>query len=137
MHAMATFRSGMLALLLLASTVPAAGGADRGTIAYVDENGEIHAVAPDGTNDRKLATAEPLQPIAYRPAQGDGRNFFTWPVWSPDATRLAAFRVSGEGDAMVDSLYLIDVATTRVVERYEQAGLRPIYAYWSPTGDRL
>jgi TolB protein len=137
MHEMATFRSGLLALLLLASTVTVALGAERGTIAYVDENGEIHAVAPDGTNDRKLATAEPLQPIAYRPAQDDGRNFFTWPVWSPDATRLAAFRVSGEGDSMVDSLYVIDVATTRVVERYERPGLRPIYAYWAPAGDRL
>jgi TolB protein len=126
-------RSIAFALML---TAAAAAAADRGTIAYVDEAGEIHAVLPDGSADRKLATAEPLQPIAFRPA-AEGRNFFTWPVWSPDATRLAAFRVTGEGEAIVDSVYIIDVATTRVVERYEQPGLRPIYAYWSPSGDRL
>ena len=25
----------------------------------------------------------------------------------------------------------------RIAERYERPGLRPIYAYWSPAGDRL
>ncbi|MGH7802791.1 MAG: eIF2A-related protein, partial [Candidatus Binatia bacterium] len=128
--------SALVCAVLVAASV--ASGADRGTIAYIDEAGEIHAVAPDGSNDRKLATAEPLQPIAYRPTQeSGGRNFFTWPVWSPDATRLAAFRVTGEGEALLDSVYVIDVATRRVVERYERPGLRPIYAYWSPAGDRL
>jgi TolB protein len=125
-----------IAGVLLLAAVSAAPAAERGLVAYVNEEGEIHAIRPDGTADRKLASGEPLQPISFRPA-ADGRDFFTWPLWSPDATRIAAFRVTGEGQAVVDSVYIIDVASTRIVERYERPGLRPIYAYWSPAGDRL
>jgi TolB protein len=127
-------------LLGIACGGSAAAAADSALIAYVNEGGEIHTIAGDGSNDRTLAVAgQALQPIAFSfDRVAEERNFFTWPVWSPDSRRIAAFRVSrGEAQAVVDSLYVIDVESTRVVERYERPGLRPIYAYWSPDGERL
>ena len=51
-------------------------------IAYVDNQGQIWTVAPDGSDRKKVSP--------------DELGFYTWPTWSPDARRLAFSGVVGE-----------------------------------------
>ncbi|MEA2624044.1 MAG: TolB protein [Candidatus Binatota bacterium] len=109
-----------------------------GLIAYVDLEGELWVVHPDGTDPRKLTKGGPVHAISFSPTQGDqGDDFYTWPAWSPDGKRVMVFRVSQEGEQLIDGLYVFDAASSRILDVYSSPKLRPIYAYWSPDGTRL
>jgi TolB protein len=43
--------------------------------------------------------------------------------------------VGQEGNT--DGLYIFDVVTSQILHAYKAPGLRPIYAYWAPTGQHL
>ncbi len=123
-----------LACVLLAAST--ALGANL--IAYVDGNGDLYVIQPDGTNRRKLASGEVLQRIAF-PTQSvqEGGDFYSWPVWSPDGNRLACFHVAPGATGSIDGLYIFDVLSSQVLHAYQEPGLRPIYAYWAPHGEHL
>lgn len=114
------------------------GYAETNRIAYVDSVGDIYTIQPDGNGRRKLASGEVLQTIAFTPQRiQDEQGFYSWPVWSPDGSRVACFRmVSGENEH-VDGLYMFDVASSQVLHSYKAPGLQPIYAYWAPNNQHL
>ena len=126
----------VLLLSCLLFALPAASATDL--IAYVDGEGDLYLIQPDGKGRRNLASGEVLQPIAFsRRLVKSGQDFYSWPVWSPDGNRLACFRVVAGEAENTDGLYIFDVASSQVLHAYQEPGLRPIYAYWAPTGQHL
>jgi TolB protein len=113
--------------------------AEPNRIAYVDPTGDIYTIQPDGEGRRKLASGEMLQTIAFipRPIQDEEKGFYSWPVWSPDGSRIASFRLVAGEDSQIDGLYMFDVASSQVLHSYKAPGLQPIYAYWAPNSQHL
>ena len=126
----------VLLMLCLLDTAPAFSSTNL--IAYVDGAGDLYTIQSDGTSKRQLASGEVLQTIAFSGRLvKNGRDFYSWPVWSPDGTRLACFRVVAEEEEATDGLYIFEVASSQVLNSYKEPGLRPIYAYWAPNGQHL
>jgi TolB protein len=118
--------------------VARSASADPNLIAYINDEGELFVVQPNGEGRRKLASGALLQQIAFSPQQSTtGREVYSWPVWSPDGSRLACFRVNNKGDGPTDGFYIFDVNNAQVLHAYEGPGLRPIYAYWAPNSQNL
>ena len=88
------------------------------TIVYVSgSTTTLHAVAPDGSNERELASL---------------KNIVLWPDWSPDGGLVA---VSAEVDKQLDVFTITADGTRR-----DQRLARPSDEYspsWSPDGKRL
>ena len=115
-------------------------------IAYVSPNGDLFTVDPDGGNLSQLTGG--LQ--AGSGAQGDVQaqllrmdEYYTWPTWSADGTKLAASRVIVREDEPEITLQVMDARSGGGQTIYENgiAGLiadgAPHYIYWAPAGDRL
>ena len=125
-------------LLMLCLLDTASAFSSTNLIAYVDGAGDLYTIQSDGTSKRQLASGEVLQTIAFSGRLvKNGRDFYSWPVWSPDGTRLACFRVVAEEEEATDGLYIFEVASSQVLNSYKEPGLRPIYAYWAPNGQHL
>jgi len=130
------FKFAVLLILCLFYPLPVISGINL--IAYIDEAGDLYTVKPDGTGRRKLASGEVLQAITFSNRSiKSGRDFYSWPVWSPDGTRLACFRMVADEEGQTDELYIFEVASSQVLNSYNEPGLRPIYAYWAPDGQHL
>jgi len=107
-------------------------------IAYIGGEGALYTIQPDGNGKRKLAFGELLQTIALSPQQvQNSRDFYSWPVWSPDGSRLACFHVVTAEAGQTDGLYIFDVANAQILHSYKAQGLQPIYAYWAPNSKQL
>jgi TolB protein len=112
--------------------------AELNLIAYIGGEGALYTVQPDGNGKRKLAFGELLQTIAFSPRRVQtGRDFYSWPVWSPDGSRLACFHVATAEDGQTAGLYIFDVTNAQVLHSYKAQGLEPIYAYWAPNNKQL
>ena len=115
-------------------------------IAYVSPNGDLFTVDPDGGNLAQLTGG-------FQPGQGSEGSvqaqalrldeYYAWPTWSADGTKLAASRVV-VGEARTEiTLEVMDARTGRgeTVYENEQAGLiadgAPHYIYWAPSGNTL
>lgn len=59
----------------------------------------------------------------------------SWPSWSPDGGRIAAFRISREGGEA--RAVVCDATGVASVEGTALAGRLPIYLQWSPEGDAI
>ena len=128
----------IVAAMLLITTALPLSAATINRIAFVDRAGDLYVIRPDGTDRQKMASGELLQKVssAPRPVQR-GRDFYSWPAWSPDGQLLASFRVEINSGRPTDGLYIFDVGSTRVLHAYKEPGLQPIYAYWSPNRQQL
>ncbi|MCH8062297.1 MAG: PD40 domain-containing protein [Chloroflexi bacterium] len=100
-------------------------------IAYVDLEGQIHTISPDGLSIQDTISPE--------------EGFFTWPVWSPDGAQIAFSGItSGENRPGTLRLYVSHLADgeTRVIYTNEP-GMGPIlngmphYPIWSPDSSHL
>ena len=113
--------------------------ANTDLIAYIDAEGDLYTIQSDGNGKRKLASGELLQTIAFSPhrSQKSGRDFYSWPAWSPDGNRLACFHVLTEEDGQTNGLYIFDVTSSQVLYSYKAPGIQPIYAYWAPNSKQL
>ena len=115
-------------------------------IAYVSPNGDLFTVDPDGGGLSQLTgglqagggseggvQAQPLRMNEY----------YTWPTWSSDGTKLAASRVAVEEGGTNVTLQVMDARTGRSETVYEDDGGglvaqgAPHYIYWAPSGDKL
>ena len=117
----------------------AEAGSIPGRIAYIDRAGDLYTIKPNATDRRQLASGELLQTIAFQPAQSPGmnRSSYSWPVWSPDGSRLACFRMLANENGQNGELYIFDVSTSQVLNVHKEPSLQPIYAYWAPDGKHL
>jgi TolB protein len=126
----------LLLLCCLLYTAPVSSATNL--IAYIDGAGDIYVIQPDGNGRRKLASGEMLQTITFSPQWvRNGRDFYSWPVWSPDGNRLACFRMVAGEEESTDGLYIFDAVSAQVLHAYQAPGLRPIYAYWAPNNQQL
>ena len=114
-----------------ASLPPALPGPGVNRIAFVDLDGQVLSMNPDGSD---------LQSISA----GDG--FFTWPTWSPDAKTLVFSAVEGDrGSVPSIILYSFDTASKQKKKLFVGepgvAGLLAVgvvhYPLWSPDSKRL
>ena len=115
-------------------------------IAYVSPNGHLFTVDPNGDGLSQLTgglqagsgseggvQAQPLRMNEY----------YTWPTWSADGTKLAASRVVVEEGGTDVTLQVMDARTGRSETVYEDDGGglvaqgAPHYIYWAPSGDEL
>ena len=101
-------------------------------IAYVDIEGKIKTVSPDGLRSNQVSP--------------ESKGFFTWPTWSPDAAQLVYSGVlSDEGGLPTISLYASDLdgGNSRVIFVGEPGVATLLaegvvhYPLWSPNGVRL
>lgn len=84
-------------------------------IAFVNPDGQVETIAPDGSDRRPLT---------------DTGQRFLFPAWSPDGTHLA---VIGGGLRGTGVYLLQDVADNKEPEeRYFSNNQSPFYLYWSP-----
>ena len=125
------------------------GQVDR--IAYVSPNGNLLTVNPDGGDLAQLTgglQAEDAMPgfgsqgsVQAQPARVN--EYYTWPTWSADGTKLAASRVVIQEERTEITVQVMDSRTGRseTVFENEQPGLvadgAPHYIYWAPTGNAL
>lgn len=100
----------------VAAEVPAGDG---GRIAFVDPQGRLGTVAPDGSAARLLT--------------GEG-DVFLFPAWSPDGARLAALGQSSEGPGI---FVVEDTDGAGAIPLYVSRAGAPVYLYWSPDGDAV
>ena len=100
-------------------------------IAFVNGDGEVMTMRPDGLQSRKISP--------------DVEGFFTWPTWSPDAGTLVYSGVVDDGDELQLNLYASDNTggASRVLYASEpgEVGLLAQgvvhYPLWSPDGEHL
>jgi TolB protein len=92
-------------------------------ISFVDEEGQIGTVAPDGSDLRRITA-------------GDDR-IFLFPAWSPDAGQLAAVGSERDGGGI---FVLADEPAgpeNEPRQRYFSEDENPFYLYWSPDSTRI
>ena len=120
-------------------------------IAYVSSTGDLFTMDPDGERPSQLTGG--LQAGGGSPervSQGGAlaqplrmNEYYAWPTWSADGTKLAASRVVVEEGGTNVTLQVIDARTGRSETVYEDAGGglvaegAPHYIYWAPSGDEL
>lgn len=124
--------------LLHAAALHASASTSTNPIAYISSEGDLYLIEPDGEGKRRLASGEMLERITFSPQwTKQGRDFYSWPVWSPEGKRVACFRFAIEEDGPTEGLYIFDARSSQVLDAYQEQGLHPIYAYWSPNGQNL
>ena len=127
-------------------------------IAYIDAQGQLLTVRPDGSDRNSLSAGSvaggsegnsddagagrPLGGILAQPA---GRvRLYAWPTWSPDGSRIAVSRITGASanDAEI-SVQSLEAATGVGGAVFVNdapltiADGTPHYVQWSPDGRRL
>lgn len=89
-------------------------------IAYIDNDGQIVTIAPDGGSSRRLT---------------EGSTFFQFPAWSPDGRQIAAIGSNNLGGAVY---VLADVEQKQEpLSLYLSRRDAPFYLYWSPDGQTV
>ena len=117
-------------------------------IAYIDSNGQLVTVNPDGS-DRSTLTAgevaESLDRMGGVMAQPTSETrLYGWPVWSPDGSRIAVSLISGrrpsEAEMSVQSLESSNGVGGPVFVNSAPLTIAdgtPHYVQWSPDSQRL
>ena len=104
---MKTILAGVLALFSL-------GFAQQSRIAFINPEGQLATINPDGSDLRVLT---------------EGEQRFQFPVWSPDGAKLATIGVDRNGGFIQ---VLRDAVDTQAKDIYRNADQGAIYLYWSP-----
>ena len=102
-----------LVWVLLSAAVVSFAGAQR--VAFINPQGQLVTVAPDGKNERVLT------PPTRR---------YQFPAWSPTGNEIAVIGVGAEGGVFT----VKDRADAELKTLYENPA---IYLYWSPDGEKV
>lgn len=108
-----------LLLLVILGGAQAQKAEFAGRIAFVNLEGQLATVAPDGTAARTLTDSS----LRYR-----------FPAWSPVAKTIAAIGADPGGGGV---FLLEDRAGAKPQTLYQNLYGGPIYLYWSPDGKKL
>ena len=122
----AVLTAGLLTTGLVHAQTPALAG----RIAFINPEGRLATIAPDGSDVRVLSGAG---------------QFVQFPAWSLEGNRIAAIAVDTAADANGAAVYAFtdtpaDASGTSdaaPVELYRSAEEPPIYLYWSPDGETV
>ena len=110
-------------------------------IAYINSNGDLLTINPDGTEIRALTSGVQANAGSTGGVMAQLLNlerFFTWPTWAPDGSKIAVSRVRAVDGGSQISLEIIDTSTAQSRTAYENdtggvvAQGTPHYIYWSP-----
>ena len=104
-----------------ALSLPAAeDGQDINRIVYVNAEGQIVALGPDGSDEQQLTNAQ---------------QRFQFPAWSPDGRSIAAIGADRTGAG----LFVLADGSTEVAPEPLYAGQEdgPFYLYWSPDSTQV
>ena len=110
-------------------------------IAYIGPDGNVFTIKPDGTDSRRITTTDlRVGPAGHILAQGsESQVFYASPTWAPDSTRLAASRITVEGEGVSFTLEVVDILTGEASAIYNNdpntspiARNTPHYIYWCP-----
>lgn len=94
---------------------------DRSRIAFIDSEGQLGTISPDGSGLRMLTDI-------------DDERTYRFPTWAPNNPTVAAIGRDPDGGG----LYLIDDRPDAALfELYAHREEGPVYHYWSPDGDTL
>ena len=113
-------------------------------IAYIDNDGQLVTSDPDGSG-RSLLTTGAVARAGGILAQPQRREtMYSWPVWSPDGSRIAVSLLRGESpsDAQI-SLHTLESSTGVGGAAFVNetpltiAEGTPHYVQWSPDGQKL
>ena len=128
------------------TNVPGSKSVPVDRITYVGPNGDLFTINPDGTNQLKLTGASQAGAAAGGVLGAPGldlNNFYAWPTWSPDGTKLAASRVQVTGQRAEVTLEVIEPGTGRATTLFKNetpalvADGAPHYIYWAPDSKSL
>jgi TolB protein len=88
-------------------------------IAYIDNDGQIVTIAPDGSGARQLT---------------DGEAIFQFPAWSPDGRQVAAIGSNELGGSVFT---VTDADNGEPQALYLSRRAAPFYLYWSPDSQTI
>lgn len=101
-------------------------------VAYVDDQRQLVVLDPSGAQ-RALSGGSDLLWATW--GQHRPTDVHSWPSWSPDGTRLAAFRIAKSGDN--SRVWATDIDGVHSAEIASMGERVPIYLQWSHTGSHL
>lgn len=104
----------------------------RAPIAALDGRRQLVVLTPDGAR-RALTADESLLWATW--GRHEPEDVHSWPAFSPDGSRLAAFRIARDGGAA--RVWVSDLRGVTSAEVADLSGRLPIYLQWSHEGDRL
>ncbi|MFQ6027650.1 MAG: TolB family protein [Dehalococcoidia bacterium] len=117
-------------------------------ISYVSPEGDLFTINSDGSNVQQLTGGSPQ--VQSGPTGGyltqplNFDNFYAWPTWSPDGTKLAASLVQLTDNRSTEvSVQVLDAVTGRNRTVFENdigrliADGTPHYLYWAPDSNTL
>ena len=123
--------SGLIAIIAVLGAIGcASSNGDVNLIAYVNLEGQINTVSPDGSSTTRISP---------------NTGFFTWPMWSPDARQIVFSGISLENNGRgFLALYLYRLGDDQPNIIYtNEPGMGPIlrdmphYPLWAPDSSRL
>lgn len=99
-------------------------------LAYLDLQRQVHALDADG---RSLALTQPVSELLWGSwrARRD-HEAHSWPTWSPDAERLACFRIERTGKG--SGVLVLEPGAVTQTEVLTLERRVPIYLQWAPDG---
>ncbi len=103
-------------------------------IAFLDTKRRVLVTSPSSSGPVPLDSGKERLLWASWSSGGEA-DLHSWPTWSPDGSKIAAFRIArGTGESRV---WITDVEGVRGAEVAAMGTRVPIYLQWSVEGDRL
>ena len=115
-------------------------------IAYIDPNGDLFTVGPDGDQQVRLTGSLGIAKGASKESQLQLlriNEYYTWPTWSSDSTKLATSQVITRESGTEITLQVLDSQTgsKEMIYENDRAGLiadgTPHYIYWAPIKNQV